>query len=229
MARDESLLYASDLAPAALRIYRWSPPTLSLGYFQSMGEIAQLPAAYHALPVVRRLTGGGAILHDQEITYCLVLSDSVEAARRPPAELYRRVHICWRDAIAADGVVCALAPEEFPLPSPRSGPFFCFAKPGRTDLLLDSRKVLGSAQRRIPGRVMQHGSLILAPGVAEQGGTHLSNPPASVVELWVDRFVERLCAALELGPRAAEWSAARRADSESRRGRYASDDFRRLR
>lgn len=230
MARDEHLLHAADIAPGALRIYEWSPATISLGYFQSFSEVAKLPAPANQLAVVRRLTGGGAILHDREITYCLVLSDNVEPAKRSPAELYRLVHGCWRDAIDADvAQSIELAPEEFPLPSPRSGPFFCFAKPGRTDLLLGADKVLGSAQRRIPGRVMQHGSLILGPSLVSQGGTHLAEPPREMVERWVADFVARLARALNLQPQPAEWSPQRLADVASRRTRYVDESFIKLR
>lgn len=230
MARDEHLLHAQDITPGALRIYEWSPATLSLGYFQSFGEIAKLPPPANQLAVVRRLTGGGAILHDREITYCLVLADCVEPAKRSPAELYRLVHTCWRDVLAGDvPQPIDLAPEEFPLPSPRSGPFFCFAKPGRTDLLLAADKVLGSAQRRIPGRVMQHGSLILGPSVVSQGGTHLADPPREMVERWIADFVERMTRALSLQPRPAEWSPQRLADVAIRRTRYVDDTFTRLR
>lgn len=226
MARDEHLLHATDVAPGALRIYEWSPATLSLGYFQSFSEVAKLESPANELAVVRRLTGGGAILHDREITYCLVLATSVAPANRSPAELYRLVHACWRDAISNDVMSpLDLAPEEFPLPSPRTGPFFCFAKPGRTDLLLAADKVLGSAQRRIPGRVMQHGSLILGPSVVSQGGTHLANPPRAMVERWIHGFVARLSKALDLGQEPADWSPERLADVSVRRERYLDPAF----
>lgn len=220
MARDEHLLHADDISPGALRIYAWNPPTLSLGYFQRFEDLAALPAEVRQLAVVRRLTGGGAILHDREITYSVILDDSVPIARRAPADLYRVAHECWRDVIAADGAVGHLAPEEFPLPSPRSGPFFCFEKPGRTDLLIGQEKLLGSAQRRIPGRVMQHGSLMLAKRFAAHPGTHLNDPSPEIVLRWIDGFIERFSAALELGTQPAEWSSARLADVERRRVRY---------
>ncbi len=107
MARDEHLLYSNAFRPASLRIYGWSPPTISLGYFQSIAEVGKLPEDVRSLAVVRRTTGGGAILHDREITYCLVVDDSIPIARRAPAELYRVVHECWRKVLAADGRVSA--------------------------------------------------------------------------------------------------------------------------
>lgn len=230
MARDEQLLYSESLRPAVLRLYQWSQPTLSLGYFQRAAEIDELPAELRRLAVVRRLTGGGAILHDLELTYCLALDQSEALARAGPAALYQAVHECWRDAMAIDGVVSSLAPNEFPLPSPRSGPFFCFEKPGRTDLLLGKGKVLGSAQRRIPcRRVLQHGSLILGRRFAAHPGAHLGSPPAKRVEEWTRRFVAQFAARLERSPRWVDWSDDQRAAADARIEKYRSDEWTRMR
>ena len=225
MARDEHLLLAEDVAPGAIRVYAWDPPTLSLGYFQRSEEIAKLPPEVRGLAVVRRLTGGGAILHDREITYSIVLDDSVPIARKSPADLYRLAHECWRDAIAVDGRHIDLAPDEFPLPSPRTGPFFCFEKPGRTDLIMENEKLLGSAQRRIPGRVMQHGSLILAKRFAAHPGTHLGDPPPETVRRWRKSFVESFAAAVGIPVQQGSWTPVRLADVEQRRARYLDGAF----
>jgi lipoyl(octanoyl) transferase len=229
MARDEHLLHAVDLAPGAIRIYAWDPPTISLGYFQHFDQISALPDELRRLAVVRRLTGGGAILHDREITYSVVLDESVPIARKSPADLYRLAHECWRDAIALDGRLSRLAPDELPLPSPRTGPFFCFAKPGRTDLIVGPEKLLGSAQRRIPGRVMQHGSLILGKRFAAHPGTHLDDPPAALVQRWIHSFVDRFSSELGLPTEPAEWSPARLADVQHRKARYLDAAFLRRR
>jgi lipoate-protein ligase A len=222
MARDEALLYADALGPAIVRIYRWTPPTISLGYFQRAADVGALPADVRGLSLVRRPTGGGAILHDREITYCLVLHDEVPLARQAPAALYRVVHECWRDAILSTGVRSELAPEHFPLPTPRSGPFFCFEKPGRTDLIVGGEKLLGSAQRRIPGRVLQHGSLLLGRRYISHPGADLGEPRGEVVEAWINEFLGRLAAALALCAARAEWTHDLLADAARRRERYAS-------
>ncbi|TWT44799.1 Octanoyltransferase LipM [Phycisphaerae bacterium RAS1] len=230
MARDEHLLYADDLRPAALRVYFWAPPTLSLGYFQRSEAVAALPEDVRDLAVVRRATGGGAILHDREITYCLAADDSIDLARKAPPELYRAVHACWQRVLAADGHESALAPEDFPLPTPRTGPFFCFEKPGRTDLIVaDQKKLLGSAQRRIPGRVLQHGSLMLAQRFASHPGAALGDPPPDRIERWIDAFIEEISATLELSPTPLDWSPQRLEDVANRRQRYASDEWLHLR
>jgi lipoate-protein ligase A len=229
MARDEHLLHSPTLRPASLRLYAWSPPTISLGYFQRYDDVARLPAELRGLAVVRRPTGGGAILHDQEITYCLAVDGSLAVARRAPAALYRLVHEAWRVALATDRAQIELAPESWPFPSPRSGPFFCFQKPGQTDLIIGQEKLLGSAQRRIPGRVLQHGSLLLGRRFAAHPGAHLDDPPAEVVDRWTAAFVAALATALELEPRPATWTGEQLADVERRRQRYAGDDWTRRR
>lgn len=230
MARDEQLLHDDAVRTAAVRIYQWSHPTISLGYFQRFDMVAELPDELRGLPVVRRLTGGGAILHDREITYCLVADASIHVARRSPAELYRLAHACWRDAIAeGGGPRSELAPDEWPLPSPRSGPFFCFARAGRTDLTLGEGKLLGSAQRRIPGRVLQHGSLLLGRRFSGHPGAHLGDPPPDRVRAWIEGFLERLAGGLGLPRCESTWTERQLAGAEARRLRYAGDEWTRRR
>jgi len=229
MARDEHLLYSDVFRPAAIRIYGWTPPTISLGCFQRFAAVAELPEDVRDLAVVRRPTGGGAILHDREITYCLVLDQSVAIARQAPVALYRLVHELWRDALAGDGPASEMAPDSFPFPSPRKGPFFCFQKPGQTDLIIGGDKLLGSAQRRTRGRVLQHGSLLLGQRFATHPGADLGEPDRGVVEGWIAGFLERLAGALELEPRGAEWSAEQDEDVAARRAHYAGDEWTRRR
>jgi lipoyl(octanoyl) transferase len=237
MARDEHLLYADTLRPAALRLYGWTPPTISLGYFQEFSRVAALPSDVRDLAIVRRPTGGGAILHDEEITYCLVVDDSLPVTRQAPTTLYRLVHECWRDVLSAAGVTAELAPESFPMPAPRSGPFFCFEKPGQTDLIIPHTvapsgmplKLLGSAQRRIPGRVLQHGSLLLGRQFAAHPGADLGRPPADQVAQWGAAFGAALAARLGLTPVAAEWQPEQAPDIAIRRARYADDAWTRRR
>ncbi|MFH1747812.1 MAG: hypothetical protein ABIG44_12325 [Planctomycetota bacterium] len=222
MARDEHLLYADSLTPAALRIYAWTPPTISLGYFQAYGETQHLPADLRALPVVRRLTGGGAILHDREITYGLVIDHDWPPAQQAPEVLYKLVHTCWLEVCAADEPRIEMASDSLDFPSPRRGPFFCFEKPGRTDLVIGPDKLLGSAQRRAHGRVLQHGSLLLGRGFTAHPGASLGDPTAEQAEQWITAFIAALARRLDLTPRPATWSPARLADVAQRRIRYAS-------
>jgi len=229
MARDEHLLHSEVLRPGALRIYCWSPPTISLGYFQKYAAVTELPEDVRGLDVVRRPTGGGAILHDQEITYCIAIDESLSIARRPPAALYHLAHECWREAVAADAPGLEMAPDSAPFPSPRSGPFFCFEQPGRTDLVLGGAKLLGSAQRRARGRVLQHGSLILGRRFEAHPGAHLNSPPPEVRERWISAFIAGVARALELQAQPALWTDEQLRDVAVLREKYAGADWTRLR
>ncbi len=225
MARDECLLYDLDIAPAALRLYSWEPATLSLGYFQRLGDLSTQPADIRALPIVRRTTGGGAILHDLEITYALVVDDTLPLGRVAPTGLYQLAHQAWAEVLRAAGVTCETAPDDAPLPSPRSGPFFCFETPGRTDLLLNGRKLLGSSQRRIPGRVLQHGSLMLDQRYAAHPGARLPEAARVDVEAWGQSFGSRVAHGLGLRPATRAWTGRQKTDVEARRARYASPEW----
>ena len=225
MARDEHLLHAESARPATVRIYAWNPPTISLGHFQRFDDVARLPADLRKLPVVRRQTGGGAILHDREVTYCLVLDDTLAVARQAPAALYQLVHECWRAALADGGLQSEIAPDSLPMPSPRGGPFFCFQTPARTDLLFGDEKLLGSAQRRIRGRVLQHGSLLLGRRFASHPGADLREPPAESVESWIQAFLVNLTSRLQLRTEPAEWSQEQLADVARRVARYCGEEW----
>lgn len=163
MARDEALLkrVGEGVSPPTLRFYRWEPPTISLGYFQSYADYAALPAPAGQLAVVRRQTGGGAILHDIELTYALVLPiDHPRVAGGRCNALYEHVHGIFAGILPRHGVPVARGPLGAGGCS-HSGPFFCFERHSCFDLLAGGEKLMGSAQRRTATAVLQHGSLVL--------------------------------------------------------------------
>ena len=184
MAIDEAMLAAvgAGEAPPTLRLYRWRPATLSLGYFQSFADLAEQSAQVRAMPIVRRTTGGGAILHADELTYSLVLPAANGRAGAGGAELYTLMHGVI--AVAAETLAPAAAPvsecgaqaADEPSAGGRGGPFFCFARRSRHDLLAGHDKLVGSAQRRTREAVLQHGSVILSRSYADQ-------PSASLAEI----------------------------------------------
>jgi lipoyl(octanoyl) transferase len=193
MAVDEALLIdAAENGIAALRFYRWSEPTLSLGYFQRHDDRNKHPPS-RSCQVVRRQTGGGAILHDCELTYSLALPTTHRLARQSET-LYAAAHKAFiailQAALAAGSPRWALRqlePESTSLAG--AEPFLCFQRRARGDVLLiaDDRatpaswKVLGSAQRRHRGAILQHGSLLLEksqaapelPGIHDLTGARL--------------------------------------------------------
>ena len=169
MARDEALLESVGLgeSPPTLRFYRWSPPTISLGYFQPFQALASLPPPAGDLAVVRRQTGGGAILHDQELTYSLILPlDHPLVRNAGPNTLYNHVHGIFADLLKQFGIPVNRGPVGGHCS--QRGPFFCFERHSCFDLLVDGRKIMGSAQRRTAKAVLQHGSLILKRRFGQQ-------------------------------------------------------------
>lgn len=161
MAVDEMLLTGpSPRFAYSVRFYRWLRPTVSLGYAQpwQQGFDAQLAARDH-VQLVRRITGGRAVLHADELTY----SVSGPATHGPFAagiqDTYR---------VIAEGLVEGMrrlgVPATLERARGRGGPGStgaCFASRSRYELLAEGRKLLGSAQRRTPLRILQHGSLLL--------------------------------------------------------------------
>jgi lipoate-protein ligase A len=159
MAVDEALLESAALTNVlTLRFYRWSQPTLSLGYFQRYEDRRLHPASMEC-PCVRRSSGGGAILHDQELTYSLAVPPSHALARRPQ-QLYELMHATLIEALLEQGVTpVALVARPA---SVANEPFLCFQRRATGDVLWGPHKIAGSAQRRWRGAVLQHGSILLS-------------------------------------------------------------------
>lgn len=157
MALDEALLEAAE-APT-LRLYRWEPPTLSLGCFQDHDAVvAGLP---RPMPVVRRISGGGAIWHEHEVTYCLVGGLGEGGLPERLRDWYRPLHRAVAATLARRGRGFALQAETVGDRRYREEPR-CFASPAADDLVAGAGKALGSAGRARGGRGMVHGSLKLA-------------------------------------------------------------------
>ena len=160
MAVDEVLFRRLGKDPrTTVRFYRWKRPTVSLGYSQRVKEV--LDSDYcrsHGIDVVRRITGGKLVLHWREITYSIVSSDT--AVFSPTlAESYRRISAALILGLKKMGLQTRLAG---PPPSSYSrGNMPCFAYPARDEIEIDGRKIVGSAQKRVGGRFLQHGSIPL--------------------------------------------------------------------
>jgi lipoate-protein ligase A len=159
MAMDQALLESTDQTGViALRFYQWSEPTLSLGYFQEyMDRGLHQPSLDR--PVVRRSSGGGAILHDHEVTYsiCVPSTNRWSAAGNQLYDLVHQQIIAFLDqqnvkATAATGH--ENSPEE-------NKSFLCFQRRSGGDIVVDNAKVCGSAQRRLRNALLQHGSVLL--------------------------------------------------------------------
>lgn len=161
MACDEVLLESAIRAGrAAVRVYAWTRPTVSLGYFQDIASIERDPLL-SGLDRVRRLSGGGAIVHHYEWTYSCIVPPACQAAQHP-VELYRSIHQAMIRLLTPDNDPSANTLALRGCSEPSEQPALCFGRSAAEDVISNSHKVLGSAQRRRRGAVLQHGSLLLA-------------------------------------------------------------------
>jgi lipoyl(octanoyl) transferase len=195
MAVDESLLQSVEqTSESVLRFYEWNAATLSLGYFQQYASRDEHPSS-SSLPVVRRATGGGAIVHDRELTYSFTTPIRNRFSSEGQ-ELVRRFHESLLDTFAEFGIEASLCGET---KSERtSEPFLCFQRRSCLDVLVSDCKVVGSAQRRHRGALLQHGSILLArssaaeslPGLSELCTTAIS--PLDLASCWSRSLCQRL-------------------------------------
>lgn len=148
---------------ATIRFYTWDSPTLSLGYFQTSDSAHSWIGNNEDLHRVRRSTGGGAILHDRELTYSVTVpTPRGDSGAR--TELYRAVHQIIANTLRDRSITARPYREDTRFPG-QGNAFLCFARRTDEDLILSGYKVLGSAQRRARQAVLQHGSLLLRSSV----------------------------------------------------------------
>jgi len=158
MALDEALMArARRTGETVLRVYAWSQPTLSLGRNQrAIGVYRDALLAERGVGVVRRPTGGRALLHHREVTYSVTAPCDDTGAL--VAE-YGRINALLCSALGSLGVPVALAAPSARAAPPSAAP--CFAEPARGEVTLHGRKLVGSAQWRERGALLQHGSILV--------------------------------------------------------------------
>lgn len=217
MSRDEAMLEtAAAHGMASLRFYTWTEPTLTLGYFQ--------PRPDRALTQVRRSTGGAGIIHHHELTYSFALPARPEW--KSETSWICRMHYLVRDVLKEHGlssnvVVCG---EEQKL-----GEVLCFLHQTAGDLLINGSKVAGSAQRKLRGALLQHGSILLRrsehapelPGINDRAGQELF-APESLAKILAEKFATDTGATLEPG----NWTREERTRTEEiRQEKYANAEW----
>ncbi|AEJ19870.1 lipoate--protein ligase family protein [Gracilinema caldarium] len=144
MGLDQAILeaVAAAKAPPTLRFYGWQPPAISIGYFQGMQEEVDLSACrQHGIDTVRRITGGGAVFHQSEVTYSIVLPFDHPLADQNILASYGRLCQGIVAGLAKLGVTAEFAPIN--------------------DIVVGGRKISGNAQTRKLGCILQHGTILL--------------------------------------------------------------------
>jgi lipoate-protein ligase A len=166
MAIDEAILtaHSEGHVPPTVRFYGWDPATLSIGYFQKAAELDFDAIAHEGVGFVRRPTGGRAVLHDMELTYSVIVSESYPGIPANVTEAYRVLSeglLLGFRKLGLDAKMVQLASEEDKLTYASAGSAACFDSPSWYELVVEGRKVAGSAQVRHKGVVLQHGSILL--------------------------------------------------------------------
>ena len=164
MAVDAALLrlHAEGASPPTLRLYGWEPPAVSLGYFQRRPGLDPAACRRLGLDIVRRPTGGRAVLHLNDLTYSLV-AGATEGLPASAEAAYRLVCSGLLAGLRLLGVEAEMGRERVKPPQPE----VCFLRASAADIAHRGRKFIGSAQTWRGGSLLQHGSIVLAP----QAGT----------------------------------------------------------
>lgn len=172
MARDHALAKACAPGTGTLRFYRWDPPTLSFGRNEPVTVgYREILRSRRELGVVRRPTGGRAVIHDRELTYSIVFPARALGGLR---EAYAKINEGLVHGLRLLGVDARSAEGGDETPAPNAGP--CFLGPVDGEVVVAGRKLVGSAQARVGSTVLQHGSLLLTADqsllLALGGGEH---------------------------------------------------------
>ena len=174
MAIDEALLECAEVP--SIRFYRWDHPALSFGYFGRFADVANYAARRD---LVRRWTGGGIVLHEDDLTYSIVIPRTDVGFSESTMSIYENVHRALRDALGSNGTelatVAAVCDRRAQINSAvtdrRYSEGMCFANPVPADVLLNGRKIAGAAQRRTRTGLLHQGSVQhvdLGNGLAER-------------------------------------------------------------
>jgi lipoyl(octanoyl) transferase len=192
MAVDEAIYYSylSGSAPPTLRFYGWAPPTLSVGYFQAIEkEINLAGLTDRGFGLVRRNTGGRAVLHHHELTYSVVagikdgLPDSLIGS-------YLYISRALVDACRFFGVLAELHDGAAGAAEKEKGTGACFESPSWYELTVDGRKLVGSAQLRQQGSFLQHGSVLIDFSALDLGAVlNLNGIP---LDIWAEKMKSKV-------------------------------------
>jgi len=166
MACDESFLIrlSEGLASPTLRFYAWEKPTVSYGYFQDPEKIIDFNRLKeYGFTSVRRPTGGRAVLHWKEVTFCITIPTDGESLQ----EIFKNIHLGLCEGLKKIGIPAEVVPyrtspsdfESTPQADGKNRTASCFASPSRFELSINGKKAAGTAQKQLKGFLLAHGSI----------------------------------------------------------------------
>jgi len=161
MALDEALLESViSGSPPVLRLYRWTPPTISLGYAQRGENVVNRRACRElGFDIVRRITGGRAVLHDREVTYAIISSETSDVFSGGILDNYRIIAHVLKNALESFGLAVVMTPGRSRGGGGQTPHGVCFVAPSSYELVHRGHKMVGSSQKRQGGAFLQHGSI----------------------------------------------------------------------
>lgn len=162
MALDEAVFRANhgERIPPTLRFFCWAPPAVSLGYFQNTDEEIDVEVCRkRGIDIVRRPTGGKAVLHGQDLTYSVVAKETNPLFPKDILGTYRIIGRCIAEGLSSLGIDAVMSAGMRGTTDVLKA--FCFSEPSRYELLVQGKKICGSAQARSHGAFLQHGSLLM--------------------------------------------------------------------
>lgn len=200
MAIDEAILLSVEdgTAPSTLRFYGWSPPGLSIGYFQKIEDVDIERCRMNGIHVVRRPTGGRAVLHKDELTYSIVSRLDCSPFSGSLMENYRSIAEGLLQGLRYMGIEAEMVRR-------RNGKGLrnpaCFSSPSFSEITVSGKKIIGSAQRRLRKAFLQHGSVLIGPEIPnlfnflkspirEKAGLNKSRPEITAVRLEIEAEID---------------------------------------
>ena len=168
MGLDEAIIRSvrAGVSPPTLRVYGWSPPAISFGYAQRIDrEVDAEHCRRMDVDLVRRPTGGRGVLHWEELTYSVACRRDEPAVGGRPGSAYRMIGEGLIAGLRRLGVDAALARVDRGSVRPRSARATppCFVSAARSEVVVNGRKLVGSAQRQMGDMLLQHGSVLMGP------------------------------------------------------------------
>ncbi|QSZ27271.1 lipoate--protein ligase family protein [Aceticella autotrophica] len=161
MAIDEAIMTAcrEGKVPPTLRFYTWDPPGLSLGYFQKYDkEVNEAMCKKFGVDIVRRPTGGRAVLHDAELTYSFVIPEVNDYLDKTIMGSYKKISEALIRGLKHTGID---ANNVHKAEQGKSLSAACFDAPSWYEIVVEGKKLVGSAQTRNEGMLLQHGSIVI--------------------------------------------------------------------